>query len=166
MKWIVKGVDRNTGKDTTITVDAEDEGKARERASYHGVLVEKMEPLAPVPEYAEPKKDEPKLQFETVVKMVESLPPAPRGLGVFEGIVCAGFGTVGVLCMVCTFMMSGPTTSQFQSDNAIGESANRLLAINQCGLFAIGLLMCIFSTLLCINAHVRDAARGIYERRP
>jgi hypothetical protein len=170
MKWVVKGVDRNTGKDSTITVEADDEEKASARASYHNLLVEKLEPQPPEPVtllgYASPKKEGPSLQFETVEKMAEELPAGPKGIGIVEGIISAGFGTIGVLCMLGSFAMTAPISEQFQSDNAIGESANRLLAINQCGVFAIGLLMCILSALICINAHMRDAARGIYERRP
>jgi len=47
MKWEAKGVDRASGNDSTIMVEANDEAQAQRRANRAGLLVESVRPLDP-----------------------------------------------------------------------------------------------------------------------
>ena len=109
MKWVVKGVYRNTGKDSTITVEAEDEDKAGERASFYGVLVEKMEAdsagAGGVAGVRGAEKGGACVAIRYRRDGTASGALGARGLSILEGIICAGFGTIGVLCMVGGVLM-------------------------------------------------------------
>jgi hypothetical protein len=47
VQWEAKGVDRTSGNESTILVDAEDEAQAQRRANRRGILVESVRPLDP-----------------------------------------------------------------------------------------------------------------------
>ena len=163
MKWEAQGVDRTTGKESAIIVEAPDEPQATNIANYQGLLVESVAPVKPTPAL-------PVLEYGGAkAERTASAHYPGRWRVVTASVISWLLIVVGISFCLNPFIDEKPTQFPFNTPEEVTANSTHMvpgLIINIiCGLFFI-----LIAVLIRINSKLRvlctDASHHIPRAGP
>jgi hypothetical protein len=164
MKYVIKGADRGTGEDRTVTVDAHDEHQAALRAKELNLLVAEMKCVTPIPDY------DPMPEGAAPVEELYSYPDIDRNAAslVRVSAICAGMGWACVIVAVVAGGMAVVMLSDAQRGSAAPSPAIPFLfaALISCLLWSLPLFAAsaVMKMLASMGAVLRDLTVHSYQR--
>lgn len=162
MQWQITGAHRQTGDETTIVIDAEDQAQAERRAARRGILIESIQRLETQIEVeAANQEDESPAMFE--YQPPPARHEAPAAAPQYSWIRTGARIIVieGVLCMLAAVIAALVAVSAWASGDMMARPVAFIATIVFLAFLVIGTFLLMWAQLALA---VRDIARNSFGK--